>query len=588
MEMTEDEAASLTYDVPGFVDALTKEHAKTLLSSEINGTYLLRYSFRARGLVLSINHNGRVRHFPVLREGRNFTIDGRTKEHSVANLLRSLSNSGFKDSKGLRVAVRKPPVATVDQHLEAQSYYVPDIQREESEELLSALPIGTFLIRVNRHANLTISTHAKRKVTHIPIEVERGFYYVGSVPSQATVQDLLSVLCNEYRYVDTNRHGKVEVHTPITEDQAGNMSVRSTQKRRAHRTNNAFKPPPRIVSMEIDDTPKMYDMTFETGPACFGCSVGVEFSIMISVVLHYLGMLATVLLALYFHQEERMIAFNATIGFAAFRVFTFAIVDVTLEHERVSWLSLLDLRALQLVLYYVGDSYSREDQVTTLMHLLRVWQHIFEGFPLLVLATYAMLGRHFNDEGLDVYLTIAFAMFMVVCCVNTVGTFFRDYITVESAIKNSIAFLLYGTGSVLSRALCIATMLYLTPFYILPCFGGGLLILHFVTIIVYTPRVAMEAYLSSNAMLTFRTIFAWLGPWPTARLHEERIRHGIVSMATIVAMASIILTEPRLVLDQESETWYVVLGVLTSALLMQLVGWLLFLRLPGDDDCTII
>lgn len=129
MSLTEAAALQLVGDVAGFIDKLTKDSAKELLKSESDGTYVIRYSSKSSALVLTINHNGRVRHFPFSRKGSNFTLDGQTKKSSLAELLRALGKKGFKDSSGHRVPIGRPCQAAADAHLEQQVGVVAKARR---------------------------------------------------------------------------------------------------------------------------------------------------------------------------------------------------------------------------------------------------------------------------------------------------------------------------------------------------------------------------------------------------------------------------------------------------------------------------
>jgi hypothetical protein len=117
---------------------------------------------------------------------------------------------------------------------------------------------------VNRHDNLTFSVHAKKKVTHVPVEVERGSYYVSDVPPQPTIQELVNVIVTKHKSIQTDRHGKIEMTTPLTVAQAADLSsdqtVKSTIKRRAHSSNDGFSRSNRIEPMSMEH-PKALDMT---------------------------------------------------------------------------------------------------------------------------------------------------------------------------------------------------------------------------------------------------------------------------------------------------------------------------------------
>eukprot|EP00045_Choanoeca_perplexa_P003923 m.34387 g.34387 ORF g.34387 m.34387 type:complete len:589 (+) comp12297_c0_seq1:109-1875(+) len=588
MSLTEEAALHLVGNVPGFIEHLTKDSAKELLKGEPDGTYVIRYSHRSSALVLSINHNGRARHFPFSRIGRNFTLDGQTKKPSVSDLLSALGKRGFKDSSGHRVRIGRPSQAAADAHLEQQSYYLPDLTRDAADELLSALPIGTFLVRVNRHGNLTFSVHAKKKVTHVPVEVEKGRYYVSDVAPQATIQALVDVIVTKHKSIQTDRHGKIEMTSPLSEAQAadlpGDQTVRSTIKRRAHSHNEGFAHSNRIEPMSIEQ-PKALNITMGSSIACFGCTVGIEAALLSSVMLHYLSIIGSLLLAVFFYQNDQRTTFIAVLGLMGFRLLGFALTDVVFERQRSSWLSFFELRPLGLIVYYLGDAYAREDEVVTLMHLLRVWYTLWEGGPVLVLAVYAALTSWLANETIDVYVLLAAGTLFVSCLISTMATFFQDYITQETSIINSVSLTLYSLGGLVARTLAFATGLFLTPFYILVAMGVGLLVLELASSAIIAPRVAMETS-SARRLFLIRAMIGWLGPWPTARLKRERLRHGLIHMAASAGLAVAVLRDDSNLGDGLEHQ--IVLSVVAGALALQLAGWLLFLRMPGDDDCTVL
>jgi hypothetical protein len=120
MALSEHAALQLVGDVPAFIDKLSKDSAKELIKREADGTYVIRYSAKSSALVLTISHNGRVRHFPITRSGNNFTLDGQTKKATITELLRALSKKGFKDASGHKVIIGRPCQAAADAHLEEQ------------------------------------------------------------------------------------------------------------------------------------------------------------------------------------------------------------------------------------------------------------------------------------------------------------------------------------------------------------------------------------------------------------------------------------------------------------------------------------
>lgn len=145
-----------------------------------------------------------------------------------------------------------------------------------------------------------------------------------------------------------------------------------------------------------------------------------------SVLIHYLSIIASALLALQFHTDDRPAAFIAVLALVGFRLVGVALADVVFERQHSSWLSFLELRLLGLIVYYLGDAYAREDEVVTLLHLLRVWYTVWEGGPVLVLATYAALTAWLAGETIPLYVAAACGILFVSCLTTILATFFQD------------------------------------------------------------------------------------------------------------------------------------------------------------------
>ena len=137
----------------------------------------------------------------------------------------------------------------------------------------------------------------------------------------------------------------------------------------------------------------------------------------------------------------------------------------------------------------------------------------------------------------------------------------------------------------MARTVTLAAALLLTPYYILVVLGAGLLVLELATSAIVAPRVAMDTKGNARRLFFIRAVFGWLGPWPTARLKRERLRHGLIHLLTSAGLAAAVLHNDAVLGD--GTVYQVVAGTVGGALGVQLVGWALFLHMPGDDDCTV-
>ncbi|EDQ86852.1 uncharacterized protein MONBRDRAFT_10565 [Monosiga brevicollis MX1] len=572
MALQEEDIEHLIREVPAYMPQITKARAREVLANENSGTYLLRFSANSQAIVLTMTIGGKNRHF-VLEEddNRNYTFDFEHSEPTIQQLLNYVEENGFLDEQGVHVRPSRASPVAVEQHLFRQPWYFDDIDRDTADTVLSSKPIGTFLIRTNRHGNLTLSSHAKQRVLHIPLNVERGGkYYVGDMESCPSVQEMVYALANKYKKIETDKYGQVEASKPLDDTGAAAVALEVAQ-RAANREQAGFKPNRGLDFEEQPDDNLLHRKEYRDVP-CFGCYISLDVGVIGSVLIHYVTVIAEILL-LYTSREDTTILclVAALIGV---RVWSFVVIDY-LTRVDARWLyGLLDLRLVQLVVFYLSDPYNRKNHVRSRINFLRLWQAALEASPILMVATYLNLRRVASDDLFDLFEVVALAAIAAGMFIAFTGSFLQDYLTTESQWWKFIFLPVYAISATASRALIGAAAFMAFRWYILVGVAGGLAILEIVTIALLTPTIEGSSTSVKLSVLR-RALFGLLTPMATTRSRIERLRHGLIQLTTAAVLLGLMVGDDRLG-DDQSTLYMIVFYGGVGLLALQLLTFLAF------------
>lgn len=286
-----------------------------------------------------------------------------------------------------------------------------------------------------------------------------------------------------------------------------------------------------------------------------------------SVLNHYLSLIAILVAALNQLSEERDNVFYALISIVGFRVGAFFLYDLLVYRTKGTILSLLDLRLIGAIVSYISDPNDQAD-IKEFVSEIRRWQSSVEALPCASVLCYVVLQSAKDENSISMVIAACLVVVVLSAIVSFSGFASQQYVSYDAPAKTSIPMILHPAAAIMARVLSTGAVVLTLPVWAGAIFVGVFVILDFL--------VRLCTNETSKGIPSL--VFSILAPSPLNNTRKARFRHSV--LWGIVAFASFLaswINFPGNVL--ETTTGLIVLIAGSSALFLQLASLYFFVKI---------